>query len=65
MIPASAVKTEGDINKIFIIKDGAAREQIVQTGLLENGLIQVKNGVAEGDVIATSNLNSTIRRRFR
>lgn len=56
MIPASAIKTEGDVNKIYIIKDGVAREQLVQTGLLENGLIQAKNGVAEGDVIATSNL---------
>jgi membrane fusion protein (multidrug efflux system) len=58
MIPAAAIKTEGDINKIYIVKDGVVREQIVQTGLLENGLIQVKNGVAEGDTIATSNLNA-------
>jgi RND family efflux transporter MFP subunit len=58
MIPASAVKTEGDINKVFVVKDGAARERIVQLGLLENGLIQVKTGVAEGDLIAASNINS-------
>jgi RND family efflux transporter MFP subunit len=58
MIPASAVKTEGDINKVFVVKDGAAREHIVQLGLLENGLIQIKSGVAEGDSIATSNINT-------
>jgi len=58
MIPAAAIKTEGDNNKIYIIKDGAAHELLIQTGLLENGLIQVKNGVAEGDLIATSNLNT-------
>lgn len=58
MIPAAAIKAEGDINKIYVVKDGVAREKIVQTGLLENGLIQVKNGVAEGDVIATSNVNT-------
>ena len=58
MVPAAAIKAEGDINKLYIVKDGVAREQIVQTGLLENGLIQVKNGVAEGDLIATSNVNS-------
>lgn len=57
MVPASAVKAEGDMNKVYVIKDGAARERIVQTGLLENDLIQIKQGVAEGDVIATSNLN--------
>ena len=57
MIPASAVKTEGDINKVYVIKDGAAHEHLVQLGLLENDLIQVKTGVAEGDLIVTGNLN--------
>ena len=58
MIPVTAIKAEGDINKIYVVKDGAAREVVVQTGLLENGLIQVKQGVNEGDVIATSNVNT-------
>ena len=58
MIPAAAVKSEGDINKIYVVKDGVARERLIQTGLLENGLIQVKQGVAEGDLIATSNVNT-------
>lgn len=57
MIPASAIRTEGDINKVYVVKDGAVRERLVQTGLLENDLIQIKSGIAEGDVIATSNLN--------
>jgi RND family efflux transporter MFP subunit len=57
MVPASAIKAEGDINKIYVIKDGAARERRVQTGLLENDLIQVKQGIAEGEVIATTGLN--------
>lgn len=58
MIPATAIKAEGDINKVYIIKDGVAREKIIQTGLLENGLIQAKQGIAEGDIIATSNVNT-------
>ncbi len=58
MVPATSVKAEGDINKVFVIKDGAAREHIVQLGLLENGMIQVKTGIAEGEMIATNNLNS-------
>lgn len=60
MVPASAIKAEGDINKLYIIKDGVAHEQIVQVGLLEDNMIQVKNGVAEGDVVATNNLNALI-----
>jgi len=57
MIPASAIRTEGDINKVYVVKDGAVRERLVQTGLLEKDLIQIKTGIAEGEVIATSNLN--------
>lgn len=55
MIPVKAVKTAGDVNSVFVVKDGAAREQIVQLGLLENDLIQVKSGVIEGDAVVTSN----------
>jgi len=57
LIPTSAIRTEGDQNKVFVIKDGAAREVLVQTGLLEGELIQVKQGVVENEIVATSNLN--------
>jgi len=58
MIPVAAVRTEGDVSRVFVIKDGAAHEQIVQLGLLENDMIQVKQGVVEGDTVATSNINA-------
>ncbi len=58
MIPVAAVKTTGDTNSVFVIKDGIAREHFVQLGLLENELIQVKQGVIEGDVIAVGNIGS-------
>lgn len=57
MIPVEAVRSEGEINRVFVVKDGAVREQIVQLGLLEEGMIQVKQGLSEGDTVATSNLN--------
>lgn len=57
MIPVSAVRTDGTVNRVFLIKDGVAREQLVQLGLLENDMIQVKSGVVEGDILAASNLN--------
>jgi len=56
MIPATAVKAEGDVNKVYVIKDGAARERLVQVGLLEGETIQIKQGLSEGEIIATSNL---------
>ncbi|MBK9214602.1 MAG: efflux RND transporter periplasmic adaptor subunit [Chloracidobacterium sp.] len=54
MVPAAAVRTEGDLSRVFVVKDGAAREQLVQTGILEGDMLQIKQGIAEGDVIATS-----------
>lgn len=57
MVPVNAVKTVGDTNSVYVIKDGAAREMLVQLGLLENDMIQIKQGVVEGETVATSNLN--------
>jgi membrane fusion protein (multidrug efflux system) len=57
MIPASAVRTDGENNKVFVIKDGVAEERQVQLGLLENNLIEVKQGVLENETVATNNLD--------
>jgi HlyD family secretion protein len=57
MIPVSAVRTVGDTNSVFVVKDGIARETFVQLGLLENDLIQVKTGIAEGDQVVVSDLS--------
>jgi RND family efflux transporter MFP subunit len=57
MIPPSAVKAEGDTNSVFVIKDGRAEQRTVKTGVLENDLIEIQNGVQEGESVATSNLN--------
>ena len=56
MIPVATVRTDGETNRVFIVKDGMVREQFVQLGRLENQMIQVKQGVAEGDIVATSNV---------
>jgi RND family efflux transporter MFP subunit len=57
MIPTSAVRTEGDINKVFVVKDGVANERLVQLGFLENDMIEVKQGIQEGETVATSNID--------
>ena len=57
MVPTAAVRTEGDINKVFVVKDGVANERLVQLGFLENDMIEVKQGIQEGEVVATNNLD--------
>jgi len=56
VIPARAVKTAGDINSVFVIKEGIAREQFVQLGLLEGEMIQIKSGLIDGDRVAVTNI---------
>ncbi len=55
MIPVSAVRVDGERNIVFVIKDGVANERVVQTGLLENDEIEIKSGIQENEVVATSN----------
>ncbi len=56
MIPASAIKVDGDTNKVFVVKDGRAEERIVKTGVLENNLIEIQQGVQENESVAVSNI---------
>ncbi len=57
MIPATAVKTEGGNNSVFIVKDGRAEQRTVTLGVLENDKIEVKQGVLENEAVVTANLN--------
>lgn len=56
MIPAKAVRVDGDRNVVFVVKDGIANERLVQTGLLENDMIEIKQGLAENESIAVTNV---------
>lgn len=60
MVPTSAVRTDGDVSRVYVIKDGAAHEKLVQLGTVENDMIQIKQGLVEGDLVATSNVNALI-----
>jgi RND family efflux transporter MFP subunit len=56
LIPAKAVRADGDRNVVFVIKDGIAIEKQVQIGLLENDMIEIKQGLQENDVVAVTNV---------
>lgn len=57
MVPVAAVKTEGDTNHVFVVKDGRAQDRIVQLGQLESDQIEIKQGVAENEQVAVTGLN--------
>lgn len=58
MIPASAVKTDGTVSRVYVIKDGVASERLVQTGILENDMIEIKKGLAADETVAVSNISA-------
>lgn len=55
LVPARAVVTEAGVSRVFVIKDGHAEQRLVQTGQGEGDLIEIKQGVAADELVATSN----------
>ena len=56
LVPARAVRTEAGVSRVFVIKDGHAQERVVQVGQAEADLVQIKNGIAADEQVATSNV---------
>lgn len=56
LVPSRAVRTESGVSRVFVIKDGKAQERQVQLGQTEGDLVEIKSGVAENEIVATSNV---------
>ncbi|HJR06821.1 MAG TPA: efflux RND transporter periplasmic adaptor subunit [Pyrinomonadaceae bacterium] len=56
LIPVRAVRTEQDVSRVFVIKDGRVQERVVQLGQTEGELVEVKTGVNADELVATSNV---------
>lgn len=56
LVPSKAVRTEAGVSRVFVIKDGLAQQRLVQLGQAEGDLIEIKQGVAADEVVATSNI---------
>lgn len=57
MVPRRAVQIIAGLNKVFVIENGHASQRIVKTGASDGDLIEILEGVKEGDNVATSNLD--------
>src|SRR5689334_12749572 len=55
LVPSRAVVTEAGVSRVFVIKDGHAEQRLVQTGQTEGDLVEIKQGVAADEQVATSN----------
>jgi multidrug efflux pump subunit AcrA (membrane-fusion protein) len=56
LVPQRAVRTEGNVNRVFVIKNGRAEQRLVQLGQTEGDLVEIKTGVAPDEQVATSNV---------
>lgn len=56
LVSAKAVRTEAGVSRVFVIKDGLAQQRLVQLGQTEGDLVEIKQGVAADEVVATSNI---------
>jgi multidrug efflux pump subunit AcrA (membrane-fusion protein) len=57
LVPARAIVTEAGVSRVYVIKNGHAEQRLVQTGQTEGDLVEVKNGVAADEQVATSGLD--------
>ena len=58
MIPSNAVRTDGNVSKVFVVKDGVINERIVQLGLIEADFIEIKQGVGSNELVAVGKLSA-------
>ncbi len=57
LVPQKAVTYTAGISKTFVIDNGSAKERLVKTGISDGDLIEILEGLEEGEVVATSNLD--------
>ena len=50
-VPDSAVMEFAGVEKVWKVVDGAAKEQVVQTGRRQNGSIEIMSGLSAGDQV--------------
>jgi RND family efflux transporter MFP subunit len=55
LVPQRSVVTSAGLSKIFVIESGKAVERIVRTGVIDGDLIEIREGIREGEIVATSN----------
>ncbi len=54
LVPASTLVKEGDISKIFVVRDGVARAQVVSTGETRDGKTEIAGGLSGNETVITA-----------
>ncbi len=54
LVPGSAVVRDNDIARLFVVRDGVAREQVVSTGDIRGGKIEITGGLSGDETVITA-----------
>jgi RND family efflux transporter MFP subunit len=58
LVPQKAVRTESGSSRVFVVnKNGLVEGRLVQLGQQEGDLVEIKNGIAADELVATSNVD--------
>ena len=56
-IPEEALSVQGQLERVFLYEEGILRLRLIQTGIRENGYIQILSGLQSGDQVVLSPLS--------
>jgi len=51
-VPLSAVQKNGEVGRVFVVRDGVAREQVVALGEQTGGKIEIRSGLTGKELLA-------------
>ncbi|HLQ43390.1 MAG TPA: hypothetical protein VK137_01565, partial [Planctomycetaceae bacterium] len=57
LVPQRALRTISGATYVFVIKNGHAEQRLIHSGQTEGELVEIKSGVAENEIVATSNVD--------
>ena len=58
VVPEEALVIEGGNTLIYVVEDDKAEKRAIRTGLRRNGIVEVLEGVAAGDVVVSRGIQS-------
>src|SRR5450759_286398 len=56
MVPASAVRTDGSVSRLFVVRGDRAEEHVVKLGQSSGSLVEIASDVGDRDPVAVTNV---------
>ena len=55
-VPEDAISTLAGVSNVFVIENGVVRQQAVKTGAVQNGVVEITEGLKGDELLALTNL---------